>query len=558
MKKTLLVFLGLALAVCGANAAVADDDAFENEMKAAIAQALTDADDAALEAAIAKAIEYDLTRGDGDAEDELEDGIEQALRAAGKTVDDATENEIEAAIERAYYKALRGAAQDANAAKGAAKAVKGAVKETFDKYNGVAAEEPAPTVALGAPRSAKGEVNASLKAALDQSYRLGVEDAFENAVEAAVAYALKNGNDATLKYAIRKALEYDAPTGDDDAGGAIEDGVEQALRLSGKRVTDRDEDMIEHAIERPYFRAMRDVERDANKLDAAADAIFAIVKTTFEKHNGGPAGKGSAAPAPAAPMNEAKEAIDLAMKSGNEDAIENAIEAAVADALQNGDDETLAYAIAKAIQFDRETRDDDGKGAVEDGVENALRALGKRVNDREEDEIESVVEKALHRRANADFAAKTVKGVFEKLNGGTAAAPKLTDAPQEAAPADELDAAFASGNEDAIEDAIKSAVAQALKTDDGDALEAVIAKAFDYDLNRGDDDAEDELEDGVERALRAAGKTVTDREENAIEATIERAYYKALRNARKNPDAVKEQVKAIKDAVKAAYDKFAA
>ncbi|MBQ4195335.1 MAG: hypothetical protein II622_04415, partial [Thermoguttaceae bacterium] len=341
MKKTLLVCLGLALAVCGATAAVADDDAFENEMKAAIAQALTDADDAALEAAIAKAIEYDLTRGDDDAEDELEDGIEQALRAAGKTVDDATENEIEAAIERAYYKALRGAAQDANAAKGAAKAVKGAVRETFDKYNGVAAEEPAPTVALGAPRSAKGEVNASLKAAIDQSYRLGVEDAFENAVEAAVAYALKNGNDATLKYAIRKALEYDAPTGDDDAGGAIEDGVEQALRLSGKRVTDRDEDMIEHAIERPYFRAMRDVERDANKLDSAADAIFAIVKTTFEKHNGGPAGKGSAAPAPAAPMNEAKEAIDLAMKSGNEDAIENAIEAAVADALQNGDDETL-------------------------------------------------------------------------------------------------------------------------------------------------------------------------------------------------------------------------
>lgn len=558
MKKTLLVFLGFALAACGANAILADDDAFENEMKAAIAQALTDSDDEALEAAIVKAIEHDLARGDDDAEDEIEDGIEQALRAAGKTVDDAAEDAIEAAVERAYYKALRSAAQDGGDAKGAAKAVKGAVRETFMKYGGAAetaAEETQPADALGAAAPANDKLNASLKAALDQSFKLGSEDAFENAVKAAVAYALDKGNDATLKYAVRKALEYDAPTGDDEAGGAIEDGVKQALRLSGKRVTDRVEDIIERAIEHPYFRAMRDVERDANKLDAATDAIDAIVKTTFEKQGGrstgksAPDGKAPAEPADAEPMNEAKEAIDLAMKSGNDDAIENAIEAAVADALQNGDDDTLAYALAKAIQFDKKTRDDDGKGAVEDGVETALRALGKRVTDRQEDEIESVVEKALHRRANADFAAKTVKGVFEKLNGGPAAAPKKTDA---------LDAALESGNEDAIEDAIKSAVAQALKTNDGDALEAVIAKTFDYDLARDGDDAEDELEDGVARALRAAGKTVTDSDEDAIEAAIERAYYKALRKARKNPDAVKEQVKAIKEAVKAAYDKFAA
>ena len=144
MKKTLLVFLGFALAACGANAILADDDAFENEMKAAIAQALTDSDDEALEAAIVKAIEHDLARGDDDAEDEIEDGIEQALRAAGKTVDDAAEDAIEAAVERAYYKALRSAAQDGGDAKGAAKAVKGAVRETFMKYGGAAAEETQP------------------------------------------------------------------------------------------------------------------------------------------------------------------------------------------------------------------------------------------------------------------------------------------------------------------------------------------------------------------------------------------------------------------------------
>ena len=177
MKKTLLVFLGFALAACGANAILADDDAFENEMKAAIAQALTDSDDEALEAAIVKAIEHDLARGDDDAEDEIENGIEQAL--------------------------------DGGDAKGAAKAVKGAVRETFMKYGGAAAEETQPADALGAAAPANDKLNASLKAALDQSFKLGSEDAFENAVKAAVAYALDKGNDATLKYAVRKALEYE-------------------------------------------------------------------------------------------------------------------------------------------------------------------------------------------------------------------------------------------------------------------------------------------------------------------------------------------------------------
>lgn len=102
-----------AATICCAQARCDDDadDVFENQVKADVAKALTANDDAALEAVIVRAIEFDLNRGDDDAEDELEDGIEQALRASGKTVSDATEDAIETAIERAYYKALRGAAR---------------------------------------------------------------------------------------------------------------------------------------------------------------------------------------------------------------------------------------------------------------------------------------------------------------------------------------------------------------------------------------------------------------------------------------------------------------
>ncbi|MBP5622469.1 MAG: hypothetical protein J6X44_10680, partial [Thermoguttaceae bacterium] len=107
-------------------------------------------------------------------------------------------------------------------------------------------------------------------------------------------------------------------------------------------------------------------------------------------------------------------------------------------------------------------------------------------------------------------------------------------------------------------DAIKAAVARALQNGDDAALENAIAKALDYDLNRNDDDAEDEFEDGIERALRASGKVVTDREEDMIEAAIERVYYKALRDARRNPDAAKAATSAIKDAVKATFDRFSA
>ena len=57
-------------------------------------------------------------------------------------------------------------------------------------------------------------------------------------------------------------------------------------------------------------------------------------------------------------------------------------------------------------------------------------------------------------------------------------------------------------------------------------------------------------------ALRAAGKFVTDREEDMIEATIERVYYKELRNARRDANAAKAATSAIKDAVKATFNRF--
>ncbi|MBP5622992.1 MAG: hypothetical protein J6X44_13370 [Thermoguttaceae bacterium] len=90
----LLVVIALG---CGTQA-FCDDDAFENQVKADVANALTARNEAALEAVVARAIEYDLNRGDDDAGDEIEDGIEQALRVAGVAVTEATEDAIEIAI----------------------------------------------------------------------------------------------------------------------------------------------------------------------------------------------------------------------------------------------------------------------------------------------------------------------------------------------------------------------------------------------------------------------------------------------------------------------------
>ncbi len=425
-----LPLVGLLVAIASGCCAQAlcDDSPFERELQANIAKALIAGDDAAIEAEVAKALDYDLQRGDDDAEDELEDGIEQALRESGKTVSDATEDAIEASIERAYYKGLRNA-RDAASVQSSVKAVKDAVKATFEKYNGGSAK-PAATPAPATPAPANGVVDPKLKASLDRAFAGGDEDAFEDAVESAVAESLKNGDDASLKYALDKAIAYDVASGDDDACGAVEDGVELALRALGKRVTDRVEDAIENSVERAGRSALRDARRGPQAAETAAKAFLHVVKSTFEKYNGGPVAR-RPVQAPATPAAPAPNSLN-----------------------------------------------------------------------------------------------------------------------------EELDEALASGDEDLIENAVKSAVARALTTRNDAALEDAIVKAIGYDLSRADDDAEDELEDGVERALRASGKVVTELDEDEIEAAIERVYYKELRNARRDSDALNEAAKAVKKAVKAAFDTF--
>ncbi|MBP5622991.1 MAG: D-alanyl-D-alanine carboxypeptidase, partial [Thermoguttaceae bacterium] len=348
---------------------------------------------------------------------------------------------------------MRGAARGQDGVQVATKTVKDAVKATYTKYSGGAAKparaaNPADAAPVG------GVVDAKIKAAIDRAIANRDEDVVEDAIEDAVEKALKTGDDATLKYALGKALDYDRNTGDDDAGGAVEDAVEKALRALGKRLNDRTEDAVENAIERAYKQALRN-----GNANAATNELLNAVKATFEKYNGGPVAKRAAA----APAAQATDAIAKALATGDEDAIEDAIEDAVADALQKGDDRALEYAVGQAIQYDSKRWDDDGANAVEDGVERALRALGKAVNDRTEDAIEYAVERAVRRGVNAAEAAGTVKATFEKFNGGAVAEPTATPAvetpvatPADEEPIDSIDDAIATGNDDLVEDAIKA------------------------------------------------------------------------------------------------------